>query len=220
MTSKSISLCSFVKNEEACIANMISSVYWYVDEIILVDTGSTDNTIEVAKNLCDMNARAAAEFAYPEKVDSKLKVYNHEFVDFAETRTFTANKATCAWVLMLDADEQLQDPQMLQSVIEQGSLAFAFPRKRWLDLDKERQTEVEAYPDWQVRLFKNNQGFVYKRPLHEYFHGTAVHHFSAGPVIDHFHDVFKTDEKKKHRAKLYKELSVLAGVEIEGGKEL
>lgn len=199
-----ISLCTFVKNERHCLPYMLSSVEDYVSEIIVVDTGSTDGTQECARCFTD-------------------HVYEIGFTDFGKIRTITSHLATQPWVLMLDADEMLTHPERLKDLIGPSldeRNAFALPRRRWLDLEMTQQTEVEAYPDWQVRLYKNNREYVWKRELHEYFHGTAVHHIDDGPIIEHFQDVFKDDARRKIRDELYSKLAPIAGVHVHGGKEL
>jgi glycosyltransferase involved in cell wall biosynthesis len=202
-----ISLCTFVKNEQECIAGMIGSVQQYVDELVLVDTGSTDLTVHRAHEICQ-------SFNLP------IRAYRGEFTNFGEVRTKTAHLASKEWVLMLDADERLSKPEMLQDVIKMGGDAFAFPRRRWLDRKMEKQTELEAYPDWQVRLFKNNKEYVWKRELHEYFHGAAVDNIKRGPTIEHFHDVYKSPERLAERKALYEKLAKKAGVTVEGGHVL
>lgn len=86
-----ISLCIIVKNEENYIKNCLNSICDLVDEIIIVDTGSTDNTVELAKNYTD-------------------KVYTIEFDDdFSKVRNYSFSKATQEYVLWLDADDVLLD---------------------------------------------------------------------------------------------------------------
>ena len=188
-----ISLCVFVKNEQNCIGHMLRNIRHYVDEVILVDTGSTDNTIIEA-------LRGVADFV-------PIEIYNMEFTNFGDIRTKTAHLATKDWVLMLDADERLSNPEMLQDIIKMDYDAVAFPRRRWLDLEKKNQTELEAYPDWQVRFFKNNKDYTWKRELHEYFDGAEVMNIKRGPTIEHFHDVFKSPEHLAAREDLYDRLS-------------
>jgi glycosyltransferase involved in cell wall biosynthesis len=194
-----ISLCTFVKNEAEALPYMIDSVQDYVSEIIIVDTGSTDNTIEVAKRFTN-------------------RIYQVGFTDFGKIRTLTSHLASQDWVLMLDADERLSNPEHLDDLVRQSmTAAYAFPRRRWLDLQMVNQTEVEAYPDWQVRLYRNIKSFTWKRELHEYFDGTAVFNYKDGPIIEHFHDVFKTPEKLQERKQQYERLAKIAGVTVEGG---
>ncbi|HHV62433.1 MAG TPA: glycosyltransferase [Firmicutes bacterium] len=84
-----LSLCMIVKNEERFLARCLDSVKDVVDEMIIVDTGSTDRTVEIAKSY-------------------GAKVYFHEWKnDFAEARNASLEKATGDWILVMDADEVL-----------------------------------------------------------------------------------------------------------------
>lgn len=197
-----ISLCTFVKNEEHCLEHMLSRIAEHVNEIVIVDTGSTDATMQVAK-----------------KFDARI--YEVGFTDFGKMRTLTAHLAREPWVLMLDADETLENPEALVDLANDAEVeAYAFPRKRWLDLGMQHQTETEAYPDWQVRFFRNETKYVWRRELHEYFDGGAVVHIPNGPVVNHFQDVFKSAARKQERDELYRFLALQAGVDIVGGKPL
>ena len=86
-----ISLCMIVKNEENVIDRCLNSVKNVVDEIIIVDTGSTDNTVAKAENLGAI-------------------VYKFKWIDdFAEARNYSFSKATKDYILWLDADDILED---------------------------------------------------------------------------------------------------------------
>src|SRR5690606_22915077 len=86
-----ISLCMIVRNEERVLDRCLSSVNNLVDEIILVDTGSTDNTQEIAKKYTK-------------------NIYHFEWInDFSAARNFAADKATGEWILVLDADEYVDE---------------------------------------------------------------------------------------------------------------
>jgi glycosyltransferase involved in cell wall biosynthesis len=82
-----ISLCMIVKNEEHNIGRCLSSVKDLVDEIIIVDTGSTDKTKEIASQYTD-------------------KVYDFEWIDdFAAARNFAFLQGTKEYLMWLDADD-------------------------------------------------------------------------------------------------------------------
>lgn len=84
-----VSLCMIVKDEGFFIEDCLSSARPYVDEIVVVDTGSTDNTREIARPLAD----TLADFTW---ID-----------DFASARNAAIELATAAWILVLDADERI-----------------------------------------------------------------------------------------------------------------
>lgn len=78
-----------VKDEESFIANCLQSVQDIVDEIIIVDTGSTDKTIEIANTY-------------------GVKIYHLPWNNnFSAARNFSLDKATGEWIIILDADEEL-----------------------------------------------------------------------------------------------------------------
>jgi len=97
-----ISVCMIVKNEEVSLGESLTAVGRYVDEIIVVDTGSTDRTKEIA-------------------LGCGAKVYDFSWCDdFSAARNFSLGKASHDWVLVLDADEVITDfdRQQIQSVME------------------------------------------------------------------------------------------------------
>ncbi len=97
-----ISACMIVKNEEKFLSRCLDSIKDVVDEIIIVDTGSTDNTVEIAKRYTD-------------------KIFFHEWQNsFSEARNFALQFATCEWILQIDADEELEqeDIPILRAVLK------------------------------------------------------------------------------------------------------
>ena len=96
-----ISLCMIVKNEEKDLARCLDSVCGLVDEIIIVDTGSTDGTVEIAQRY-------------------QVQLEKIEWPgNFAIARNMSLKKAVSDWILVLDADEYL-DPassEILKAVL-------------------------------------------------------------------------------------------------------
>ncbi|WNC14462.1 glycosyltransferase [Brevibacillus brevis] len=87
-----ISACLIVKNEEECIERCLSSLQGKVDEIIVVDTGSTDRTLEIMKAF-------------------EVNVYKFNWInDFSAARNYSLDKATGDWIFFIDADEELKTP--------------------------------------------------------------------------------------------------------------
>lgn len=132
-----ISVCMIVKNEESVLARCLDCVRQFADEIIVVDTGSTDKTKEIAGKYTD-------------------KVYDFKWRDdFSKARNFAFSLATCDYVMWLDADDVLEyaeiekinqlklnmvaDTYMLKyatSFDEIGKPTFVFERERILKNDK------------------------------------------------------------------------------------
>jgi len=97
-----ISLCMIVKNEEKLLPQCLTSATGVFDEIIVVDTGSTDSTVEIAEQF-------------------GAKVYFHEWEsDFAKARNISLSYATCDWIFILDADEALEreDIEMIKKSVQ------------------------------------------------------------------------------------------------------
>src|SRR4030066_1633675 len=85
-----ISVCMIVKNEEKFLAQCLKSVKDATDEIIIVDTGSADKTVEIAQSF-------------------GAKVYHHPWRNsFSEARNHSISYAVCDWILQIDADESLE----------------------------------------------------------------------------------------------------------------
>lgn len=82
-----ISVCIITKNEEKVIERLLNCIKVFADEIILVDTGSCDKTVKIARQYTD-------------------NVYNFDWIDdFSKARNFAIEKATCEYILWLDADD-------------------------------------------------------------------------------------------------------------------
>ncbi len=95
-----ISLCMIVKNEEDVIGRCLESVKIHlkevVDELIVVDTGSTDNTVNIAK-------------------EYGAKIHNFEWCnDFGKARNYSTEKAKNDWVIVLDADEFIDNADITE----------------------------------------------------------------------------------------------------------
>ncbi len=131
-----ISVVITALNEEEKIEKCLRSVVWS-DEVVFVDDGSTDNTIEIAKKY-------------------KAKVHKHKSRGYVEpSRNFAIAKATNDWILLLDADEQI--PKTLAAELREIALNDAcdyvfIPRKNII-FGKWIKSEM-WWPDYNVRFFK------------------------------------------------------------------
>lgn len=144
---KTISLCMIVRNEQDDIGRCLESAAPLADEIILVDTGCEDETL----------ARAAP--FHP-------KVYRYEWDnDFGAARTFSLSKASCDWILVLDADESLyeEDLPLIRDTVERtkaDGVHLLFHNLTVSGSENEYTTHLG------LRLFKNHR-FRFTGTVHE-----------------------------------------------------
>lgn len=148
--NRHLSLCMIVKNEEDCIERCLKSVEKVVDEIIIVDTGSTDQTVEICQSY------GAKVYPFP---------WNGSF---ANARNYGIEKAIGNWILWLDADEEIaaEDRMKLKDQInfpEEFDLLTAHLINYYGDTpDPNNVSQIS-----QVRFFRNHLGMKFQNDIHE-----------------------------------------------------
>ncbi len=145
-----ISACVITKNEEKNIVRCINSYKDIVDEIILVDTGSTDNTVEIAKSL-------------------GAKIYNYEWCnDFSAAKNFAISKAEGDWIIFLDADEFFAEGHCYNVkkyiTLLHGDKKYDAICCRMANI--EENDEIKNYVV-QIRIFRNHPDIKYINSIHE-----------------------------------------------------
>ncbi|TNJ66207.1 glycosyltransferase family 2 protein [Paenibacillus hemerocallicola] len=145
-----ISLCMIVKNEEDTLPRCLSSVAGIADEIIIVDTGSTDRTESEAKKFTDL-------------------VYRFEWIDdFAAARNYAFSLATQAYILWLDADDVLKPDDRLKFLELKKRLDPSVDAVSMeLILSEDRYGNVSARLR-RNRLVKRERQFRWIGAVHEY----------------------------------------------------
>lgn len=145
-----ISLCMIVKNEEEVLARCLDSIADLMDEIVIVDTGSTDRTKEIA-------ARYTSN------------IYDYKWNgNFADARNYSFSKATCQYIYCADADEVLD---------EQNHDKFALLKKGLLpeiDIVQMQYCNQLTYntvynydKEYRPKLYKRLRTFTWFNPIHE-----------------------------------------------------
>lgn len=143
-----LSLCMIVKNEEENLDKCLDSIKGLVDEIIIVDTGSTDNTKEIA-------------FKYTDKI------YDFTWCnDFAKARNYSISKATNDWILVLDADEVVKnfDVENIRTFCSEVNEKTVGRLKRINEYEDEYG--IKKYIE-RVNRFFNKNYFEYEGIIHE-----------------------------------------------------
>jgi glycosyltransferase involved in cell wall biosynthesis len=142
-----IALAMIVKNEEANLAQVLSSAKDHVDEIIIVDTGSTDDTKKIALSF-------------------GAKVYDFKWVDdFSAARNFSFSKATKDWILWLDADDVLQGGENMKALLSTTPESTGGYMAQYYYGFDEVGNCVAVHQ--KVRLCRNNKMFSWKGRIHE-----------------------------------------------------
>ncbi len=141
-----ITLSMIVKNEEQYLRDCFESVKGVVDEIVLVDTGSTDSTLEIAKKY-------------------NAKIFHFKWInDFAAARNFALENSSGDWILYLDADERLS-PKSKQEILNLTKIKKSIAYNcRLLNIDEHNnRPSVMKY----VRLFPNHKSLKFEGAVHE-----------------------------------------------------
>lgn len=140
---KKLSLCAIVKNEEDALPKCLESVKDVVDEMVIMDTGSTDRTVEIAQQF---GAKVPCF-----KWCNNFSIARNEALNFVEGE----------WVLVLDADEVLTAqivPQIWQAIEDKNTLA--------INLIRQEVGAAQSPYSLVSRLFRNHKAVKFSRPYH------------------------------------------------------
>ncbi|MCI9135695.1 MAG: glycosyltransferase [Lachnospiraceae bacterium] len=177
-----ISQCMIVKNEEKNIERALSwgkRVMW---EQIVVDTGSTDRTVELAERL-------GAQVCYFSWID-----------DFSAAKNFAIEQCRGDWIAILDADEYMTEedakklPGLLEELEHRGLEGLS---TGWQQLDDEGKIFSSGT---QVRIFRNAPDIRYRRRIHEQLEAAAGRELKLGDVVSEisiFHTGYQRDQLQK-----------------------
>jgi glycosyltransferase involved in cell wall biosynthesis len=157
--------CNAASQLDACLASVA-----FADELVVVDSGSTDDTVAIAER-------------------HGARVIHQEWLGYGAQKRFAAAHARHDWVLSLDADERVSD-ELRESIRHELATprfsAYQFPRRnrfmdRWL-------RHGEGYPDWSLRLFDRRHANWSEDPIHEKV-------VAPGPVGRLFGDLLHESEQ-------------------------
>ena len=152
-----ISLCMIVKNEEAVLKRCLDSIADLMDEIIIVDTGSTDKTKEIAAQYTD-------------------KIYDFEWIqDFSAARNYSFSKATMDYIYVADADEVIDEENRQKFRILKEAMLPEIEMVQMLYCNQlEFGTTYNFDEEYRPKLYKRLREFVWVEPIHETVRITPV----------------------------------------------
>jgi glycosyltransferase involved in cell wall biosynthesis len=163
-----LSVAIITHNEEANLARTLASVQW-ADEIIVVDSHSTDRTVDIARSF-------------------SATVIPRDWPGFAQQKNFAIAQCVGDWILSLDADEELSTELQtrLQTLLTANPSVDAFSLKRRNLFLGRWMKHGGFYPDAKLRLFRRGAttGFT-ARPVHEVIHFSGPTATLDGDLIHH-----------------------------------
>ncbi len=171
-----ISACVTAGNEDQKIRRCLESLKW-CDEIVVVDSFSTDRTVEISREYTD-------------------RVYQHEWLGYIGQKNLIREMARFPWILFLDADEEVS-PRLRDEILqefERGTdpyVGYRFPRQvyylgKWI-------RHGEWYPDIKLRLFRKDRGRSEGQEPHDQVVvngpvktlSASLHHYTYDDIADH-----------------------------------
>jgi (heptosyl)LPS beta-1,4-glucosyltransferase len=141
--SNRISVVIVTKNEERNIRDCLNTASW-ADEIVIVDSYSTDRTVEIGKEFTD-------------------KIFQRPWEGFGIQKNFSMEKATCPWIFILDSDERIS-PELKDEILNtirsspKQVVGYQVPRRNYFYGHWIRN--CGCYPDHQLRLLRNGSGYL------------------------------------------------------------
>ncbi|WP_235775459.1 MULTISPECIES: glycosyltransferase family 2 protein [Paenibacillus] len=187
MKKPSISLCMIVKDEASSLDRCLKSAVRYVDEIIIVDTGSTDGTPDIARTFTP----SVIPFPWNES--------------FSDARNFGLSQANGDWIMWLDADEIMEcddDPRLLRELSDSKELLLSVRTVQYMGMEPDLN---QAFQMAQTRLFRNHAGFRFLYSIHEMLNAEAVLSRTARhapiplvPITVHHYGYMDQEAARKH----------------------
>ena len=146
-----ISAVIITLNEEKNITRCLNSLKW-TDEIIIIDSGSTDKTCDIAK-----------------KFSSKVKVFHNSWPGYGMQKCFGIEKTSHPWVIIIDADEEVTKElaKNIKSAIQSASENSCYKLKRSASFLGKKIKHGDWGRDWVIRVFPKATFNWSKDPVHE-----------------------------------------------------
>ena len=185
----SLSLCMIVKDEGKTLERCLNSVKSFINEIIIVDTGSKDNTVEIAKKF-------------------NAKIYKFKWIDdFSAARNFAFSKATSDYIMWLDGDDFINedDIKKIENLLSNMDSSYDYISAEYI-LARNSEGKVSTSLR-RNRIVKRQSAFLWVGNVHEYLavYGKglegnfSIEHGKVKEYTDRNLQIFKTMEKNNKK---------------------
>ncbi len=201
-----ITACLIAKNEEKWMNDFLTHLKGQVEEIVLVDTGSTDSTCKIAES-------------------HGVKIFKQEWNgDFSRARNFSLEKATQPWILVLDPDERVSEEDFIKIkriVKSAQKSAYIFSTRNYAEnltasgfkpCKGEYASEEKSYPGYfeskKIRLFRNNEGIHFVGIVHELVESTVKGPIGEIDIPVHHYGSDRSSFAYKQKQEFYESISL------------
>jgi len=199
-----ISTIVLTYNEEKGIEDCLKSVCSWSDEIIVVDSGSTDRTLDIVKKYTD-------------------KIYNHLFQNYGQQRNWAQERIPLknSWILHLDADERVSHELVLElkKLFSAGACADGFMMSRRTFFREKWIRHGGHYPVYHLRLFKKDKGRCEERLYDQHFVLSTEAIKIKGDIINIIEPDLKLLKIKQKRWALFEAQEILSDRHERAGAE-
>jgi len=187
--SAAVSLCMICRNEEKTIFRCLHHVADFVDEMVIVDTGSTDRTVERARHFTDL-------------------IFDIPWVDdFSAARNFSLARASGEWILILDADEIIYEAELaaLRELVRRGVTGVVLDRHEF-EVNYDRLAfdddipwpSIETRVEPKLRLVQNTGSLRFVGRIHESLDTTRPADTDVRPRLKFAHYRDRNTKPAKH----------------------
>jgi glycosyltransferase involved in cell wall biosynthesis len=193
MAGPSIALSMIVRNEAATLGRCLAGMRDAVDELVVVDTGSTDETIEIARSF-------------------DARVSRFDWVDdFAKARQFAFDQARADWILWLDADDVVEGADRIRPAVDAASSAAA--GFNWQYVTARDRGGRPTCTFWRERCVRREGGFRWQGAVHEVLTGPAASRLvrDGNVRVEHLPDPARRRDPRRNLAILQAEHARLGG---------
>lgn len=184
-----------VKNHANMIRYPIESIYQHVDELVIIDSGSTDGTLDIAREYTD-------------------KIYYNKFEDFSKQRNFALSKCTGDWSFYMDTDEVVGvNFPNLRKYFNKKYNTLLTPRCYLVNLNPPSfLTHSKAYYfDWQQRCVKNTGKAYYVNPVHHQLKEAHPRLKVTDVHVFHLDFLLHTYEQRLQKVEFYEKMNPGSG---------
>jgi glycosyltransferase involved in cell wall biosynthesis len=171
--NSSVGLATIMKNEEGSLFDFLRSYAPFLDELVMVDTGSTDNTVW----LCEL---FGAKVVHGNPDELFFDFDGEKILNYGKSRNLALDNVTTDWILHMDIDEHMQDIITLRRMVDTNLDGYLFYVNNLMEDNRYSLSET-------VRLFRRDANMRYDGYVHETIQREEKHKIGRSPMkITHF----------------------------------